>query len=186
LSKYVLIDWRNYCREQCMWELDLATQPGPNQQLMGGPFERVQIEEPYFRGKRKRGLARNFQQRNYLRGDRPNARQSYGNIINEPWVFGMVWNRPDGEREIHYFHVQRRDRATLEPIICARCTRYERKPAHPNITSCEHTVQNRTGGQKARLGVPTRGDPADGHLIGNDRERTRRGVGGNRRAYARQ
>ncbi len=50
----MLIDWGNYYREQCMWELYLATQSGPNQQLMGGSFERVQIDESYFRGKLKR------------------------------------------------------------------------------------------------------------------------------------
>jgi len=39
LSKNLLSDWRNYCREQCMWELDLATQPGPNQRLISDlPF----------------------------------------------------------------------------------------------------------------------------------------------------
>ena len=43
-----------------------------------------------------------------------------------------------------------------------------------------------TGGYKARQGAPTRGDPTDGHLIGDDPNSTRRGVGANRSAYARR
>lgn len=53
-----------------------------------------------------------------LQGNRvPSSRQNYRNSIVGPWVFGLVWLRPDGKKDLRMFHVIRRDEATLHPII---------------------------------------------------------------------
>jgi len=48
----------------------------------------------------------------------PAARRNYGNVVNGPWVFGLVQKRTvDGKIDARFFVVQRRDAATLIPII---------------------------------------------------------------------
>ncbi len=42
---------------------------------------------------------------------------NYGQQVEGPWVFGLVWRRPEGKNELRLFRVQRRDADTLLPII---------------------------------------------------------------------
>jgi hypothetical protein len=101
----VCVDWFNYMREILLNRLQDAP-------AMGGPGQIVQIDESYFSGRRKYNRGR------ILQGNRaPPARQNYGRQILGPWVFGMVWKHPDGTVEKRFFHVLRRNRATLRPII---------------------------------------------------------------------
>lgn len=100
-----VIDWFNYIREIFRSRLDEAP-------AMGGPGEIVQIDESFMRGRRKYNRGR------MLQGNRvPPARQNYGNQVVGPWIFGLVWKRPDGKAEKRFFHVLRRNRVTLRPII---------------------------------------------------------------------
>ena len=103
----VLVDWRNYCREACLNSLR-----EPNLPKMGGTNQIVQIDESLMRGRRKYNRGR------MLQGNRvPPSRQNYGRTVVGPWVFGLVWVRPDGKKDLRMFHVVRRDEATLRPII---------------------------------------------------------------------
>lgn len=47
----------------------------------------------------------------------PAARQNYGDVIDGPWVFGMVHQRANGLVERRFIQVPRRDANTLLPII---------------------------------------------------------------------
>ena len=99
------VNWRNYIREVCQRSLNDAPP-------MGGPGEIVQIDESLMRGRRKYNRGR------LLRGNRvPPARQNYGNQVVGPWIFGMVWKRPDGKQDLRMFHVLRHNELTLRPII---------------------------------------------------------------------
>lgn len=100
-----LVDWRNYLREVCQREFAEA-------QPMGGPGQIIQIDESLMRGRRKYNRGR------LLRGNAaPPARQNYGNRVVGPWIFGMVWKRPDGTQEIRMVHVLRRNEQTLRAVI---------------------------------------------------------------------
>lgn len=104
-NKNVLVDWFNYLRE--IVASDLRDAPA-----MGGPGEIVQIDRTMLRGRRKYNRGR------ILLGNRDApARQNYRRQVVGPWVFGMVWKRPDGIVEKRFFHVLRRNRETLRPII---------------------------------------------------------------------
>lgn len=86
----VLVDWRNYPREVCLNALQ-----DPNLLKMRGPEQIVQIDESLMRGRRKNNRGR------LLRGNAfPAARQNYGRVIDGPWVFGLVWKRPDGKSDL--------------------------------------------------------------------------------------
>lgn len=101
------VDWRNYMREVCLKALR-----DPNLPKMGGPGQVIQIDESLMRGKRKYNRGR------LLHGNWvPPARRNYGNAVVGPWVFGMVWVRPDGKKELRMSHALRRNEATLRPII---------------------------------------------------------------------
>lgn len=105
LNAGTLVDWRNYVREICFRALNDAPQ-------MGGPGETVQIDESLMRGRRKYNRGR------LLLGNRgPGANHNYGNRVVGPWIFGMVWKRPDGKQDLRMFHVLRRNEITLRAII---------------------------------------------------------------------
>lgn len=79
---------------------------------MGGFGEIVQIDESLMRGRRKNNRGR------MLRGNAaPPARQNYGRRVVGPWIFGLVWKKPDGTQDLRMFHVLRRNERTLRPII---------------------------------------------------------------------
>jgi len=104
-DNHIFVDWFNYIREVLTDRLRDAPP-------MGGPGEIVQIDESFMRGRRKYNRGR------MLQGNRvPPARRNYGKQVVGPWVFGMVWKKPDGTVEKRFFHVLRRNRATLRPII---------------------------------------------------------------------
>ncbi|XP_077497423.1 uncharacterized protein LOC144108024 [Amblyomma americanum] len=99
-------DWRNYIRE--VLEQELQARPP-----MGGVGQEVQIDETLLRGKRKANRGR------LLTGDAvpPRHRNNYGGVADKgPWVFGMVWSQTG---ELRLFQVEKRDAATLGPIIAA-------------------------------------------------------------------
>lgn len=50
---------------------------------------------------------------------RARRRDNYGGRLDGPWILGMVWKGPTGVVDVRCFHVQRRDAATLIPIIKA-------------------------------------------------------------------
>lgn len=102
-----LVDWRNYMREVCLKALR-----DPDLLKMGGIGQVVQIDESLIRGKRKYNRGRLL-----LGNGIPPARRNYGNTVVGPWVFGMVWVRPDGKKDLRMFHVLRRNETTLRPII---------------------------------------------------------------------
>ncbi|CAG0899595.1 unnamed protein product [Darwinula stevensoni] len=104
LRNETFIDWRHFARE--ILQVLFA-----NARPMGGPGEVIQIDESYFRARRKNNKGR-LMQGNAV----PSAWENYGDVVDGPWVFGMAW-RHDGHTELRLLHVQRRDRATLLPII---------------------------------------------------------------------
>ena len=92
-------------REVCLRALNTAPQ-------MGGLGSICMIDESLLRGRRKYNRGR------LLRGNRlPLARQNYGRAIAGPWIFGMVLRRDDGAQDLRMFHVLRRNRNTLRPIV---------------------------------------------------------------------
>ena len=105
LDKTAVIDWRNFARELMTASLEQAPR-------MGGVGQIVQIDESLFRGRRK------YQRGRLLLGDGiPGRRQNnHGQRIEGPWVFGIL---DTGTGEIRLFRVERRDAATLLPIIVA-------------------------------------------------------------------
>ena len=104
------------CREVCT-EIVSVRRRG---QIVGTPQDPIQIDESKFGGKRKYNRGR------LLLGDRPprhiddavnvDNNRNHGNRVDGPWVFGIK-----NSQECRFFHVQRRNRATLEPIILREC-----------------------------------------------------------------
>lgn len=127
-NNHLLTDWFYYIRELVADYLDSSATP------MGGPGEEVQIDESFFGGKRKYKRGRLLAKDKFEKRRRPlsksraktgkkkaspTKRKNFGNrVVNRfGWVFGLVWARPDGVRERRFFRVEKRDRATLRPII---------------------------------------------------------------------
>uniref|UniRef100_A0A914WLE9 ISXO2-like transposase domain-containing protein n=1 Tax=Plectus sambesii TaxID=2011161 RepID=A0A914WLE9_9BILA len=128
---HLLTDWFYYIRELIADYVDNEAKP------MGGPGSEVQIEESFFGGKRKynrsRALANDkFERVGRMRSKtsltarrrgstsrKPTKRNNFGRkVVNRfGWVFGLVWVQPNGTRERRFFRVEKRDRATLRPII---------------------------------------------------------------------
>lgn len=100
-----ITDWNTYIREVLYEALN-------NAPAMGGPGQVVEIDESHFGGWGKYGRGR------VLAGQaiEPRAR-NYGDAVIGPWVFGLAWKRPNGKVELRMFHVLRRNRDTLIPII---------------------------------------------------------------------
>ena len=86
----LLVDWRNYFREICLNALNDQTLS-----QMGGANQIVQIDESLMKGRRKYNRGRLLQGNSV-----PTARQNYGNAVVGPWVFGLVWVRPDGKKDL--------------------------------------------------------------------------------------
>ena len=107
-------DWFNMCREVCTGIVE------GRPQMVGTRDNPIQIDESRFAGKRKYNRGR------LLQGDRrPRQRdpsvavinnRNHGNRVDGPWVFGLIQGN-----DCRYFWVQRRDRATLLPIIQREC-----------------------------------------------------------------
>lgn len=125
-GNHTITDWYNMCRDVCV---DMYGK----RSKMGGVGLVVQIDESLFQGKRKYNRGR------LLASDRrrhetvpvsdsdssdceneptngESSAQNYGQRVQGPWVFGMCCNK-DGVLERRFFVVERRDRATLLPII---------------------------------------------------------------------
>ena len=70
------------------------------------------IDESLLRGRRK------YVRGHLLRGNRlPLARHNYGRAVVGLWIFGMVLRQDDGTQDLRMFHVLRRNRDTLRPIV---------------------------------------------------------------------
>lgn len=113
-STNTVTDWFNMCREVCSSVISKRPQ-------MEGTFQHpIQIDESRFAGRRKYNRGR------LLTGDAQpvsededahveNAR-NHGARVDGPWVFGLRQGN-----DCRYFHVERRDKATLLPIIKREC-----------------------------------------------------------------
>ncbi|CAF4606388.1 unnamed protein product [Rotaria socialis] len=132
VSQPTVVDWLNFLREVWQEAFNDATQ-------MGGVGKIVQIDESLFRDKRKYNRGRlllgslNNNNNNNVNvqnsssssdseyddynntAQRTNNR-NYGRRVEEPWIFGIVEPTEEGQ-EVRFFHVARRDAATLIPII---------------------------------------------------------------------
>lgn len=113
-STSTVTDWYNMCREVCT--SIISGRP----KMKGTSANPIQIDEARFAGRRKYNRGR------LLAGDAPpqsedeeadisNSR-NHGARIDGPWVFGLR----QGD-DCRYFYVQRRDKATLLPIIKREC-----------------------------------------------------------------
>lgn len=136
MDKSAIIDWRNYTRELC--QSDLATAP-----RMGGPGHVVQIDESLFRGRRKYNRGR-LLQADGVPGRMPN---NHGQRVEGPWVFGLLHA---GTGELRLFHVDRRDAATLLPLIVENVAPgttiwSDEWAAYAGIPACQDTPQNGGG-----------------------------------------
>ena len=89
-------------------------------QMLGTHTSPIQIDEARFAGRRK------YNRGCILQGDYPpqewdadvavENQRNHGNRVDGPWVFGLKQNT-----DVRYFHVVRRDRNTLLPIIQREC-----------------------------------------------------------------
>jgi hypothetical protein len=116
LSIQTITDWYNMCREVC----SSAVSVNRRGQMVGTAADPIQIDEARFAGRRKYNRGR------VLAGDQPAQEvddeavvanhRNHGRRIDGPWVFGLCQGP-----ELRYFIVQKRDRATLQPIIEREC-----------------------------------------------------------------
>lgn len=116
-SSATVTDWYNMCRKVCTSMCSVATKG----QMTGTSTDPIQIDEARFAGRRKYNRGR------LLLGDQhPESEESdasvenhrnHGARVDGPWVFGLKKGN-----DLRYFYVQRRDRATLLPIIQRQCT----------------------------------------------------------------
>lgn len=137
VNKNTLVDWYNFCRIVCKEDNIIAHQrklgDGRARGLNGEtPEVVIQIDECLLRGKRLYNRGR------FLLGNQPipledreelgediheiDSHRNYGRRITGPWIFGMVECRKQENGsyksgEIRIFHVEKRDAATLLPII---------------------------------------------------------------------
>ncbi|KAF4530357.1 hypothetical protein B566_EDAN018488, partial [Ephemera danica] len=123
-SSRTVVDWYNLCRDVCvgMWQ---------RREKMGGPGKILQIDECLLRGKRKYNRGRLLLGDNRARNDERDelepdeeefvgeidSNRNHGDRIDGPWIFGLCDRREDGKVDRRFHHVQRRDRATLLPIV---------------------------------------------------------------------
>ncbi len=115
-------DWFNLCRDVCVQLFE-------DRRPLGGPGERIEIDESLLRGKRKanrrRLLTGNLAAEEELDEEGPECElidnnRNYGRRISGPWVFGLCWRHFVNGNEVlerRYFVVERRNRDTLLPII---------------------------------------------------------------------
>lgn len=113
-SSNTVTDWYNMCREVCTSIVE-GREP-----MVGTIEDPIQIDESRFAGRRKYNRGR------LLQGDqRPRQRdlaalvlnnRNHGNRVDGPWVFGLIQGN-----DCRYFWVERRNKATLLPIIQREC-----------------------------------------------------------------
>lgn len=101
-----IVDWLNLIREVCTHSIVHS------QKLVGTTESPIQIDESYFRGRRKYGKGR------LLEGDYNtkvgfSRKNNYGTKINGPWVLGIY----KSASEVRFILVDDRRRSTLIPII---------------------------------------------------------------------
>lgn len=110
-DRHTVVDWFNYCREVCSRMVSVDRRG----QMFGTIEVPVQIDESRFAGRRKYNRGR------ILAGDAApdeedpeNVRnnRNHGRRIDGPWVFGLCKGS-----DVRYFYVQKRDAATLIPIL---------------------------------------------------------------------
>ena len=104
-------DWFHLCREVCS-EIVSVNRRG---QMVGTVESPVQIDEAYFAGRRKYNRGRFLEGDNPAEEEDPNPVQNnrnHGRRIDGRWVFGLKKGM-----DVRLFVVEKRDRATLEPII---------------------------------------------------------------------
>ncbi|CAG0892245.1 unnamed protein product [Darwinula stevensoni] len=80
LRNETFVDWRHFARE-ILRTLFASARP------MGGPGEVIQIDESYFRVRRKNNKSR-LMQGNAV----SSSRENYGDVVDRPWIFGMAWH----------------------------------------------------------------------------------------------
>ena len=113
-SRGTVVDWFNMCREVC------TTIMRRRPQMLGTHTSPIQIDEARLAGGRKYNRGR------ILQGDHPpqerdadvavENQRNHGNRVDGPWVFGLKQIT-----DVRCFHVVRRDRNTLLPIIQREC-----------------------------------------------------------------
>jgi len=121
-TRNTIVDWNNLCRDVAVTKFD-------KRKKMVGPGQIVQFDESLFQGKRKynRGRLRNGDiipnVDDNLSSDADDidddhsTQKNYGTRIQGPWIFGMCCKNVDGVLERRFFKVEKRDKATLIPII---------------------------------------------------------------------
>lgn len=120
-AESTVIDWFNLCR-------DIPVELFRRRDKMGGPDCMFQIDESLLRGKRKynRGRFRGGEViLDQLDENDPNAAniinsRNHGRRISGPWVFGICYRTQHYDIDVverRFFVVEKRDRATLIPII---------------------------------------------------------------------
>ncbi|MPC33493.1 hypothetical protein E2C01_026845 [Portunus trituberculatus] len=104
-------DWFNLCCEVCS-EIVSVNRRG---QMVGTVDNPVQIDEGYFAGRQKYNRGRFLQGYNAAEKEDPDPVQNnrtHGRRIDGRWVFGLKKGM-----DLRLFVVEKRDSATLEPII---------------------------------------------------------------------
>ena len=120
-SKSTLVDWYNMCREVCTEIIRPQAHGRPIRPKMVGTADNpIQIDESRFAGKRKYNRGR------LLEGNLPAVERddevefenlrNHGDRVDGPWVFGLKQGI-----DHRFYVVDRRDRATLDPIIRENC-----------------------------------------------------------------
>lgn len=131
-SRSTVAKWTDACRDVCVARYERRAK-------MGGVGQTVQIDDCLLWPKKSRGERWDGGQllqpppssrptsgngerlteygHGYRSNDDENAATNYGTRIRGPWVVVMCWKRPDGESEVRYFVVDKRDGSTLMPLI---------------------------------------------------------------------
>lgn len=111
-SPNTITDWYNMCREVC----SVIVSCDRKGQMVGTIDSPIQIDEARFAGRRKYNRGRMLNGDEAAESEDSDAEvqnnRNHGRRIDGPWVFGMKKGS-----DCRYFLVERRDRATLVPII---------------------------------------------------------------------
>ncbi|KAH7975595.1 hypothetical protein HPB52_003593 [Rhipicephalus sanguineus] len=124
----------NTTRTDCVREVALAELL--EQPPMGGVGQVVQIDECLMRGRRKANRGR------LLTGDNvpPRRRNNYGGVSDKgPWIFGMLCV---STKELRLFEVDKRDAATLGPLIAKNTDEWAAYRCIPGLVNANGTPLN--------------------------------------------